>query len=141
MTFSPRFDSDSSSTLALIFKVERCPAAGNSSLIDWLLDEYIGGANGLGSPNVDFIFLDDEWDATSGPSEVGHPLSGSADHDRARTSEGSCRQVGPDAVTRMGLSPSDVKELTVAYWKNMEAMQKGIVARGGFEWHSFVGAG
>ena len=40
----------------------------------------------------------------------------------------------------MGLSPSDVKELTTAYWKNMEAMQKGIVARGGFEWHSFVGA-
>ena len=53
----------------------------------------------------------------------------------------SCRQVGPGAVNRMGLSPSDVKELTVAYWKNMEAMQKGIVARGGFEWHSFVGAG
>ena len=48
----------------------RALSAGNSSLIDWLLDEYIGGANGLGSPNVDFIFLDDEWDATSGPSEV-----------------------------------------------------------------------
>ena len=33
----------------------------NSSLLDWLLNEYIGGPLGLGSPNVDFVFLDDEW--------------------------------------------------------------------------------
>jgi hypothetical protein len=30
----------------------------NASLLGWMLDEYIGGPLGLGSPNVDFVFLD-----------------------------------------------------------------------------------
>ena len=72
----------------------------NSSLLHWLLNDYIGGPLGLGSPNVDFVFLDDEWDDPAGPSEV-----------------------GAGALQRMGLSKADVTELTAAYWKTMRAMQ------------------
>eukprot|EP01043_Picozoa_sp_COSAG02_P063207 COSAG02_NODE_8900_length_2405_cov_1.730269_1_plen_201_part_10 len=86
----------------------------NTSLLDWLLNDYIGGPLGLGSSNVDFVFLDDEWDDPTGPSEV-----------------------GPDSLAKMGLSKADVTELTAAYWKTMRAMQEGIVAKGGFEWHAF----
>jgi len=85
----------------------------NSSLLAWLLDEYIGGPNGLGSDAVDFVFLDDQWSPTAGPSEV-----------------------GPNAVALMGLSKTDVQVLNAAYWKNMRGMQEGIVKMGGFEWHS-----
>ena len=35
---------------------------------DWLVETYIGGPEGIGSPSIDGIFIDDSWG--SGPSEV-----------------------------------------------------------------------
>ena len=35
----------------------------------WLVNEYVGGAAGLGSPDIDGLFLDDGW-GSGGPSEV-----------------------------------------------------------------------
>ena len=86
----------------------------NASLLPWLIEHYLAGPTGLGSKDVEFLFLDDLWDA-DGPSEV-----------------------GPNAVALMGLSVTDVTELTEAYWGNMRAMQRAIVGHGGFEWHSFI---
>ena len=33
----------------------------NQSLRSWLVDEFVGGANGLGNPSVDGFFFDDGW--------------------------------------------------------------------------------
>ena len=33
----------------------------NQSLRNWLVDEFVGGANGLGNPSVDGFFFDDGW--------------------------------------------------------------------------------
>ena len=42
--------------------------ANGSMLRDFLVNQYVGGASGLGSPDINGLFLDDGWG--SGPSEV-----------------------------------------------------------------------
>ena len=90
----------------------------NESLRRWLTGDYLLGPTGLGSTNVDFLFLDDSWDVHSGPSEV-----------------------APGAVAKMGLSAADVQDLTAAYTKTMRAMQETVVAHNGFAWASFHNGG
>lgn len=33
----------------------------NASLRDWLISEYIAGPTGMGNPNVDGLYIDDDW--------------------------------------------------------------------------------
>eukprot|EP01047_Picozoa_sp_COSAG01_P098083 COSAG01_NODE_28318_length_664_cov_0.522124_2_plen_39_part_01 len=35
----------------------------------WLLEEYIGGPEGIGSQDISGMYIDDSW-GTSGPSEI-----------------------------------------------------------------------
>lgn len=90
----------------------------NSSLMDWILDEYIGGPNGFGSPHVDFMFLDDTWSLELGPGEM-----------------------ATDSVAKMGLSKADVEAQYNAYWRNARLMLEGIVKRGGFAWQAMINVG
>jgi hypothetical protein len=40
----------------------------NSSLRQWLVEDYFGGPDCLGNPNIDGLILDDDWTST-GPTE------------------------------------------------------------------------
>ena len=92
----------------------------NASLHKWLLEEYIGGPTGMGHKDVSGMFLDDQWDLIKGPSEYvcGGKLPCEPLHD-------------------MGLSPTDVKELTVAWSTAQAAVHHKIVESGGFDWALF----
>ena len=40
----------------------------NSSLRQWLVEDYFGGPDCLGDPNIDGLILDDDW-TSKGPTE------------------------------------------------------------------------
>ena len=68
----------------------------NASLTKWLIEDYIGGPSGTGSPHVDGVFIDDFWcagpnchDPTEGPTEM-----------------------NPNSRADMGLSESDMVAIT-----------------------------
>eukprot|EP00038_Savillea_parva_P031914 m.91837 g.91837 ORF g.91837 m.91837 type:complete len:426 (+) comp9929_c0_seq1:268-1545(+) len=86
----------------------------NESLQAWLTDQYMGGKDfGLGNPNVDGFYLDDNW-SSRGPSEE----------------DSNCTEM-------MGLSKQDVQDLVAAWSKNMAACQQTIVDMDGFNWQLF----
>ena len=93
----------------------------NSSLLRWLTDEYIGGSKlGLGSPDIDGFFLDDQW-SSKGPSETPFP----------------CTPRGTGAGRCARLSPAELSDLIDAWKSNMDAVQASIVAQGGYDWQNF----
>jgi hypothetical protein len=75
----------------------------NASLRRWLVDVYIGGAEGIGNPAVSGIFLDDTW-TPQGPTEE-------EEH----------------AVADTGLSKADVAEMMVGYAGNLKAVQVRLI--------------
>lgn len=77
-------------------------------LTDWLLNEYILGPQGLGSPYIDGFYIDDSW-SSKGPSEE-----------------------DPRSVKACGLTPSDVADLTSGWSANMGVVQAGILKHGGY---------
>ena len=74
----------------------------NDSLVSWLNSEYLGGALGLGSPNVDFFFLDDSWEDPSGPTEV---VSDSRNHSTIYPIAESTPAFLFEPVSRVSASP------------------------------------
>ena len=75
----------------------------NASLRKWLLEEYIGGPEGIGAEAISGIFIDDRW-TIRGPSEI----------------DGHC-------VSDVGLSASDVQAMIAAWALNMAAVQQYII--------------
>ena len=82
----------------------------NASLQQWLVDDYIGGAEGIGNKDVAGIFLDDTW-TPQGPTE---------EDDRA--------------VKDTGLGRNDVSDMMVAYGENLRAVQKSVIDSGAMNW-------
>jgi len=89
----------------------------NASLRKWLLEEYIGGKEGIGSDAIDGIFIDDTW-TKAGPSEI----------DR-------------HCVADVGLSPTDVTQMIGAWQENMAAVQQYIIQQGSMNWQLFLNDG
>ena len=63
----------------------------NASAVEWWLDEHMGGATGLGHPDVDGLILDDFW------------------------SNGVPSEIDSHAVQDMGLAPADTAAIEAAY--------------------------
>ena len=89
----------------------------NASLQKWLVDEYIGGSEGIGSPHISGIFIDDSW-APNGPSEI-----------------------DTHANNDTGLSASDVKDMIAGWSGNMVAVQEKIISAGAMNWQLFANGG
>ena len=85
----------------------------NESLREWLINEYVGGSTGVDNTAIHGLFMDNGWPADK-PAEV-----------------------QADAVTDMGLTPSDVAAISRGWQKTQAACQQRILASGGFNWQLF----
>ena len=95
----------------------------NSSLGDWLVEEFLLGDTALGSPFVDGYFLDDVWSGHGGwGCSLTSPFGGPSEMN------GNC-------TIDMGLSATDIADITEAWHQNFVTAKAVAVGAGGFEWH------
>ena len=99
-------------------------------LREFLIKEYIGGTTGLGSNAIDGFFIDDFWCSDKICNETNNSVAACPCNDPAQ---------GPTEIVRtsvedMGLSDSDVKELTLAWNETMSAVEKYILDNNGYTW-------
>ena len=97
----------------------------NASLRQWLIDEYVMGALGMGSGVVDGIFIDDFW---SNRSFV-LPWSGG---DCATMPTGGPTEVDGHCIDDMGLAAADVREIWEAWNATMRSVFQSVVAAKGY---------
>ena len=113
-TIAPAYVASAGSSVHRVLVLARSHRNG-TMLQDFLINTYVGGKLGMGSPFVDGIFIDDNWSA-KGPSE----------EDRG-------------AVAACGLSVAEVSKMTYLWRENMDAAQRAIVASGGFNEQLMMG--
>ena len=99
----------------------------NSSLGDWLLETFLFGDTGMGSPFVDGFFLDDLWAPHGG---WGCQLT---------SSFGGPTEMNDNCIQDMRLTGDVVDHVTAAWHQNFVTAKAAAVAAGGFEWHLFAG--
>jgi len=85
-------------------------AVKGQTLGDWFINSYLFDATGGANPKVSGFFFDDQWN-TDGPTEY-----------------------ESHAVEDMGLSQTELQDITNAYWSNMAEVYKTVLARGKFSW-------
>lgn len=85
----------------------------NASLRTWLVD-FAAGATSIDDPSIDGVFLDDDWDSSSGPAES-----------------------GKNALADMGLSPQDVVDISAGWVLSTKGVQQAVLDKGGFDWQLF----
>jgi len=79
-----------------------------------LAGTYVGGTDyGLGNPNIDGFFFDDQW--RNGPSEEAWPIS----------------PRGTGANRSAGLVRAEIDKMNAAWEINMEAVKGATVEKGG----------
>merc|ERR1711948_138448 len=92
-------------------------SVNGQTLIEWFVDEYLGGPAGMGNPSIAGFYIDDDWGGMNptGPSEMN-------------------RYANED----MGLSVEDVKGIVKAYKWLSDYVYKAIVAKGKFAWDLYL---
>eukprot|EP00054_Salpingoeca_dolichothecata_P010503 m.58577 g.58577 ORF g.58577 m.58577 type:complete len:407 (-) comp19026_c0_seq2:20-1240(-) len=85
----------------------------NASLRDWIINEYILGDAGMGSPYVDGMYIDDSWSSAGPTEEDSH------------------------AVEDCGLTPEDVEAITNGWQQTTVEAQAAILKAGGFPYQYF----
>jgi len=100
-------------------------------LLEFLINEHIGGEFGLDNPNIDGFFMDDYW---------------CSDIEQQQKGLDACRNPaqGPSEVDKfnqedMGLSDEDVLDITKAWNSNMEAIERRILDLGKYTWYLMAG--
>jgi len=89
-------------------------SVNNQTLAEWYVDEYHFGPSGAGNPNIAGFYVDDSW-GPSGPTEM----------------DGNC-------VKDMGLSPSDIAEITDGYNFVTQILYARILSSKKFIWDQFL---
>ena len=105
-----------------------------SMLREWIVNELILGPTGVGDAAIDGLFIDDFWcsdlickdDPSVAGCPCGDPVQGPTEEDRHSQAD-------------MGLSDEAVRDLTIGWNATMEAVQRGIVAAGGYTWSLMLG--
>lgn len=98
-------------------------------LRNWLVQELIGGATGIGSPSVDGLFMDDYWCSNlicaADPTVAGCPCN---DPVQGATEIDTNQQVD------MGLSDEDIRDITLAWNETMSAVENHLLESGAYSW-------
>eukprot|EP01064_Diplonema_japonicum_P020338 TRINITY_DN295_c1_g1_i1.p1 TRINITY_DN295_c1_g1~~TRINITY_DN295_c1_g1_i1.p1 ORF type:complete len:427 (+),score=126.79 TRINITY_DN295_c1_g1_i1:46-1326(+) len=95
-------------------------------LRDFLVNTHIMGANGVGNPNVDGLFIDDYWCSNLVNSSCRDPVQGPS-------------EINQYSQVDMGLSDQDIKEITEGWLETMTAAQNAMLAAKGFTWSLIPG--
>ena len=95
----------------------------NASLRQWLVDEHVMGAQGLGSPEIDGLFIDDFWcsNIINGSHSCTDPVQGASEIDAHQQAD-------------MGLSDQDIADITKGWLTTFTAVQATILAAGKYTW-------
>lgn len=89
------------------------------TLADWWTNNYTLQGSLVGSGGlVDGVFMDDVWDAVSGPSEASPGLAGDT-----------------------GLSQTDIADIAAAWAVAAASVRAAVESAGGFSWQSFYNNG
>ena len=104
----------------------------NSSLSDWLVQEFLLGATGLGSEFVDGYFLDDGWDAWAPGQHGSWGCNGNA--------VGGPTEMTVNCTADMGLGSAELKDITNQWHTNMITAKAVAVAAKGFSWQLLLTA-
>ena len=89
----------------------------NQTLVEWFIEEYLAGPNGLGHPEISGLYIDDDWGNMNpnGPSEMNEY-----------------------AMADMGLGSGELADIVTAYnWVANQAYQ-AIVEKGKSVWDLFL---
>jgi hypothetical protein len=87
------------------------------TMIEWFVDEYLGGPSGLGNPSIAGFYIDDDWGNMNpnGPSEMNRY-----------------------ANTDMGLSTDTVHDIVTAYNWLANHVYHAIVDKGKYAWNLYM---
>lgn len=106
----------------------------NASLRQFLVEEFILGANGLANANVSGFYLDDGWANTSQPVLPWMPQPmGFCDHSPI----GGATEEDYNCARDMGLKQADTTAITDAWRLTLAAVQEAIISHGAFSWAYF----
>ena len=99
-----------------------------SMLQEWLVKELIGGPLGLGDEAISGFFLDDYW--------CSNKLNG--------VGSSACIEEGASEIDRyqlldMGLTPDDVRDITLGWQANMKAVESYILSKRAYSWSLMYG--
>lgn len=100
----------------------------NSSMSDWLVQEFLLGNTGLNSKFVDGYFLDDYWAGDGAWGCNGSPADGASP-------AGGPTEMSANCTRDMGLSASDIVDISTHWHTNYVTAKAVAVAAKGFEWH------
>lgn len=100
-----------------------------SQLREWLISEHILGPDGIGSPAIDGLFIDDYWcsdlicdmDPSIAGCPCGDPVQGPTEVERHNQAD-------------MGLTDADILDLTRAWNQTMGQAQQAILDAGAYTW-------
>lgn len=98
----------------------------NSSLSDWLVDEFAMGPTGVGHSLIDGLYLDDQWTDSPG-------VGGFCNADAI----GGAMEEHANCTVDMGLAQEDTTALTAGWRETNDKVNEAVVAAGGFAWHLF----
>ncbi len=100
----------------------------NDTLLPWVLENVLGGPNGLGNDNIKGFFIDDFWCANliNGTGACNDPVQGPTEIDR-------------NSQADMGLSDRDIADITNAWLAAMTVAQQYILDHGGYTWSLIPG--
>jgi len=85
-------------------------SVNGQTLGQWFINDYLFDPTGGANPKVSGFFFDDQW-TTGGPTEY-----------------------ESHAVADMGLSTSELNDLTNAFWSNMQEVFNAVLSKGKFAW-------
>ena len=107
----------------------------NQSLRRYLIEHAIlSNSTGLGNPNIDGFYFDDDWSNTSNPPRRGDPGYHFCDSSRF----GGPSEEDFDCVLDMGLTQNDTTSITTALHETMTQVNAAILQNGGFSTRMMV---
>lgn len=95
---------------------------------DWLVQEFLLGNTGLNSEFVDGYFLDDFWAGDGAWGCNGSPADGA-------NPAGGPTEMSANCTRDMGLSASEIVDISTHWHTNYVTAKAVAVAAKGFEWH------
>ena len=98
------------------------------TLLEWVLEEVIGGPTGVDCPDIFGLFIDDFWcsNIINGTGNCNDPVQGPT-------------EIDPHSQADMGLSDQDIADITAGWLQAMTAAQQRILDAKAYTWSLIPG--